>query len=249
MTMGFMRTRLDQLDAAPKPVDGMTLRQAALVAGLGLLVMCAAAPFADRFVYPRLVIAGNIEQTIQNIAAHRGLFMAAICAYLVNYVCDMVVAWGLYVLLAPVNRSLSLLTAWFRLMYTALALFATFKLVTVFNLLDTPYDLTLFGSVQLHAQVKLLLDSFRSDWGMALVLFGIHLALLGMLVYRSGYIPKIIGILLIINGVGWMTNSLGPYLFPGVNFGFLFVTFFAELIFMLWLLARGWKIVEPAGPA
>jgi hypothetical protein len=92
----------------------------------------------------------------------------------------------------------------------------------------------------------LLLHLFRYSWSMGLVLFGIHLVLLGYLIFRSGYIPKVLGILLVINGLGWMLDSLGPYLLPNANLGFTFITFFGEIFFMLWLLFRGWKIKEPA---
>lgn len=227
--------------------QGMTLRQAALVAGLGLLTMAIAAPFAEFIVYKKLVIPGDIEETVRNILAKRGLFLAGLFAYLITFICDVLVAWALYVLLAPTNRSVSLLTAWFRLVYTAIALFAMLKLVTVFRLLHTPDYLTLFGSDQLHAQVRLLLDSFRYEWSMGLVFFGIHLGLLGSLVYRSGYIPRILGILLAIAGLGWLIYELNPYLFPNADLGFIMITFFGELIFMLWLLVRGWTLQEPTG--
>jgi hypothetical protein len=82
---------------------------------------------------------------------------------------------------------------------------------------------------------------------MSLVIFGIHLVLLGVLIFRSGYIPRFIGILLVINGLGWMIDRLRLYLFPDAPLGFLFITFFGEMVFMLWLLIRGWKIREPAG--
>ena len=108
----------------------------------------------------------------------------------------MVIAWALYVLLAPVNRSLSLLTAWFQLVYAAIALSGVLNLVAVYHLLHTPDYLTLFGSGPLHAQVLLLLNSFRYAWTLGLVPFGVHLVLLGYLIYRSGYIPRIVGILL-----------------------------------------------------
>ena len=222
--------------------EGMTLRQAALVAGFGYLIMPV--PYAELYVYPRLVIPGNIAQTVQNISAHGGLFLAAIFCYLITFISDVVIAWALYVLLAPVNRSVSLLTAWFRLMYTAIALFGLLNLVTVFRLLNTPDYLAVFGSGPLQAQVQLLLNSFRYDWSMGLVIFGIHLGLLGYLIYRSGYIPKIIGILLIIDGAGWMIYSLKPYLYPNAHLGYISITFIGELILMLWLLVRGWKIQE-----
>jgi hypothetical protein len=223
--------------------EGLTLRQAALIAGFAYLL--SPVTTAEFSIMPKLVIPGNIEQTVQNIVAHGGLFVAAIVCYLVTFLEDVVIAWALYVLLAPVNRSLSLLTAWFRLVFAAIALFGWLNLVTVFRLLNTPEYLTSFGSVQLHAQVNLLLNSFRYDWSMSLVIFGIHLVLLGYLIYRSGYIPRIIGILLVIDGLGWVIDSFQPYLYPNTHVGFLFITFFGELVFMLWLLIRGWKIRAP----
>ena len=223
--------------------EGLTLRQAALIAGFGYLLMPVA--YAEFAIYPKLAIPGNIEQTAQNIVVHGRLFVAAILCYLITFILDVVIAWALYILLAPVNRSVSLLTAWFRLIYTAVALFGLLNLVTVFRLLHTPDYLPAFGSQQLHAQVQLLLNSFRYDWSISLLIFGIHLALLGYLIYRSGYIPRIIGILLVIAGLGWVIDSLRPYLYPNAHLGFIFITFFGELIFMLWLLIRGWKIQEP----
>lgn len=223
---------------------GITLRQAALIAGLGYLLNPVS--FAEFSLYPRLVIPGNVEQTAQNISAHGGLFVALILCYLINFIGDIVISWALYVLLAPVNRAVSLLAALFRLMYTAVALCAVMNLVNAYRLLHTPIYLTLFGANPLHAQVQLFLDSFQWDWSMSLVVFGIHLVLLGALISRSGYIPRLIGILLVINGLGWMIDRLQIYLFPVAPLGFLFITFFGELVFMLWLLIRGWKIQQPA---
>ncbi len=225
--------------------QGIALRQAALVAGFSILIMAFAAPFAEFIVYPKLIIPGEIEETTQNIVANQGLFLAGMFAYLITFICDVLVAWALYVLLIPVNRSLSLLTAWFRLVYTVIAFFGLLKFVTVFRIVKTPDYLTMFGSDQLHAQVHLLLKSFGYEWSMGLVLFGIHLVLLGYLVYRSGYIPKILGILLAIAGLGYLISELRPYLYPNVDVGFTMITFFGEVILMLWLLVRGWKIQEP----
>jgi hypothetical protein len=222
--------------------EGLTLRQAALVAGFAYLLNPVT--YAE-YVYPKLVIPGNIGQTAQNISSHGGLFLAAMFCYLISFIGDVVIAWALYVLLVPVNRSLSLLTAWFQLVYAAVALGGTLNLVTVFRLLNTPEYLTFFGSSQLHAQVYLLVNSFQYDWAISMVLFGIHLVMLGCLIYRSGYIPWILGILLVIDGLGRVTESLRPYLFPNAHLGFLVITFLGELFFMFWLVIRGWKIQEP----
>jgi hypothetical protein len=224
--------------------EGITLRQAALIAGFAYLL--GPVTYAEFSIYPKLVIPANIAQTVQNISAHPGLFCAAILCYLIEFIEDIVIAWALYILLIPVNRALSLLAAWFRLMYTAIAFFGLLKLVAVFQLVNSPDYLKAFGPDQLHAQVQLLLGTFRNDWSMGLVLFGIHLALLGYLIYRAGYMPRWLGILVLIDGLGWVIDSVQPYLYPNINLKYIFVTFFGEVFLLLWLLIRGWKIPEQA---
>jgi hypothetical protein len=225
---------------------GVTLRQAALIAGFAYLL--GPVGYAEFTLYPKLVVSGHLEQTIANITAHRGAFVAMILCYFVTFVEDIVIAWALYVLFAPVNRALSLLAAWLRLIYAAIALVATLNLVNVYHLLDTPEYATVFGPGPLHAQIDLLLHSFRYEYAFVLIIFGCHLCVLGFLMFRSGYtgwISKIVGILLVVPGIGWIIYELGPYLYPSVNLDWLFATFFGELIFMLWLLIAGWRLREP----
>jgi len=220
----------------------ISLRQAAITAGVGLLVMTIAAPFAEFLVFKRLVIQGDIVVTVENILANSSLYLSGIFAYLVVFIMDVMVAWALYVLLAPVNHAVSLLTAWFRLIYTAIALVSMLKLVTVYRLLQMPDFGELFGPEHRLAQVKVLLNTFRFEWGFSLILFGVHLLLLGWLVYRADFIPRILGILLAIAGLAWLVYEVLPFMVPGVDLGFLFFAFMGETVFMLWLLVRGWKI-------
>ena len=219
-----------------------SLGTAALIAGIGLLIMVVAAPFAELYVYPKLVVSGNATATVQNIIANKTLFTAAIFAYLITFVCDLIVAWALYVLLKPVNENLSLLTALFRLVYTVIALVALLNLATVLRLLNTSNALTLFSPDQFSIQVMLSLQAFRSNWYFGLLFFGIHLGLLGYLVFRSNYIPKILGVLLVVAGLGYLLTNLKPFLFPDINLDFAKYTFYGELMFMLWLLIKGSRI-------
>jgi hypothetical protein len=229
---------------ASADTNKLSLRTAALVAGIGLLIMVIAAPFAELFVYPKLVVPGNAAETARNIIANKTLFTAAIFGYLVTFICDVLVAWALYVLLKPVNENLSMLTAWLRLVYTVIALAALLNLVTVLRLLNTSDYLTLFQPEQFYAQVMLFIHAFRSNWYFGLIFFGIHLGLLGYLVIRSKYIPNILGAFLIIAGLGYLLTNLKPFLFPNVNLDFAEYTFYGELIFMFWLLIRGPRIQE-----
>ena len=218
----------------------MTVRQAALIAGFGYLL--GPVTYAEFSIYPKLVDLGHMEQTVRNLAAHHGMFAAAILCYLVEFTEDIVIAWALYYLLAPVNRAVSLLASWFRLMYTAIAFFGMLKLVAVFDLMTSPDYSTVFGPGPLQAQVRLMLGTFRDDWSVGLVLFGIHLCLVGVLICRSGYIPRWLGILLLIDGGAWVVNSLQPFLYPQANLRFLFIAFLGEIALMLWLLVQGWKL-------
>jgi hypothetical protein len=223
---------------------GLTLRQAALIAGLGYLLSPVA--YAEFTLYPKLVIPGHIDQTVANISAHHGMFLALFFCYFINFIEDVIIAWALYVLLAPVNRAVSLLAAVFRLVYAGLAIVAMFNLAIVYRMLTTPEYSQLFGAGPLAAQVALLLHSFRYEYSLGLVIFALHLIVIGGLIYRSSYIPKWLGVILVIDGLGWIVTPLQPYLWPNANLGWVVVTALAELVFMLWLLIWGWRIKEPA---
>jgi hypothetical protein len=212
-----------------------------ILAGLGV-------PVAEFVARPVLIVPGNVEETIQSIGANRGLFVASTLAYFVAFVADVVVAWALYVLLAPVNRAMSLLTAWFRLGFALTALGALMNMATVLRLLDSPDSLTVLGPELRDAQIHMLLNSFQWEWGLGMVLFGLHLGLLGYLVYRSSYIPQMVGVGLVIAGAGYLVFYLQPYLYPdlGLPFTFLTITGLGELAFLLWLLVKGRKIQEQA---
>lgn len=225
---------------------GMTLRQAALVAGITSFapLLLGGVPFAEFYVFAKLIVPGDTAETVRNIQANRGLFLLGVFAHLITFVADVILAWALYVLLAPVHRALSLLTAWFRLIYTAVALGSLMHLVTAFRLIDGGAYVEAFGAELLHAQVDVLIKSFRYEWSLSIVIFGIHVALAGYLVARSGYIPRIVGALLALAGLSYVVNYLGPYLYPELDLRFLFVTFLGELVFPIWLLVRGWRIPE-----
>lgn len=224
----------------------ISLCTAALIAGISLLGSVIAAPFAELYVFPKLVVPYEAAITAKNIIAHQSLFTAAIFAYLFTFICDIVLAWALYILLKPVNKQLSKLTAWFRLVYTIIALVALNNLITAFRLLTTTEYSKLFKRDQLEALVMIYLRAFKNHWYFGIILFGVHLLFLGYLVYKSKYIPKILGVLLIITGLGYLLTTLRPYLFPGIHIDFAQYTFYGELVFMLWLLIRGSKIEEPS---
>jgi hypothetical protein len=228
-------------------LHGPRLRHAAIITVIGF-VMSLGVPFASFSILPKLFIADDAAKTSQNIVANQGLFVAAIFAFLINFIGDVVAAWGLYLLLRPVNASISMFVAWLRLAYTAVGLAAVLNLVTAHRLLTRPAALTALGQNQLDAQVHVAIGSFNSQFAFSLIIFGVYLIMLGWLAYRSGYLPKWLGIVLAIDGAGWSIMEAGPYLLPGIDLGFLFVASFGELILLVWLIGWGTRLSEPTTP-
>ena len=222
----------------------ISLRKAAIVAGFGLLIMSILAAFANFYVLPSLIVPGDAATTANNIMANELLFRIGICSFIIVIVLDVVVAWALYVLLKPVNKSLSLLAAWFRLVYATIFGIALANLFNVLRLLSDADYLTVFEIDQLYAQVMLSLNAFSDGWQIGYVFFGLHLCVLGYLVFKSGYIPKILGVLLIIAGLGYLIDSYAIFLLPNYEATIGYVTFIGEVLFMLWLLIKGAKIPE-----
>ena len=177
------------MDAPTTSDQKFTIGKAALIAGLGLLLMTLTVPFAEFYIFPKL-ISDDAVTTAENISKEKLLFTTSIFLHFFTLLCDIVVAWALYLFLKPVRRYFSLLTAWFRLIYTTMYLIALANLVKILILLQTTNDSI---NTQLAESVQFYVDSFRLEWSFGLVIFGVYLVLLGYLVLKANYVPKIFG--------------------------------------------------------
>ena len=222
----------------------ISLRTAALIAGFVSLAMIVLAPFAELYAYPALVIPGNAPETVKNLIGHQTLFAIMIMAYAITFIGDIIVAWALFILLKPVGLYLSALAAVFRLVFSIVAIVSLLHLSNAFRMANSSEYLKIFSSDELQAQIIFSLNTFRYGFHFGLIFFGAYLGLLGCLVWRSDYIPWIMGLFLIISGLGYFMSSIQPYLFPGVNAKFINYTYYGEVIFIFWLIIKGWKIEE-----
>ncbi len=223
-------------------------RKVAIAAGFAFLIMTIAAIFSIYFVLKSLIVPGDAAATANNIMASEMLFRTGICSLIIVLICDVVVAWALYVFLKQVNKSLSLLTAWFRLVYAAILGFILLNLVTVLHYLSSSNYLTVFKTDQMHAQVLLLLNTFFDGWAIGLIIFGLHLFVLGYLVLKSGYIPGILGVFLIIGSLSYLIQNFAVFLLPNYeNYKAIFEMVLGipmaigELSLAFWLLFKGGK--------
>jgi Domain of unknown function (DUF4386) len=223
------------------PLNDVSPRSAAIVAGLGLLLMAILAPFANFYVLQNLIVINDAKATSDHILANAGLFRLGIVGFLVVAVLDVIVAWALYVLLEPVSKNLSLLAAWFRVVYAAVFAIALNPLLGVLQLLEGSNYLQALEPTQLQAQVMLSLSAFKSGWDLALVIFGFHLLVLGYVALQSGFIPKWLGFLLEVAAFGYLADGFGKLLIPNYNLSISTFTFVGEVVLIFWLLWQGIK--------
>lgn len=219
---------------------GVSRRQASLIGGISLLLMTVAAPIANFGSVMGLMAEGDPAATAANISGSMGMFGLGIFLFLVVALLDIIVAWSLYVLFVPTHRALSLLAAWFRLVYAAVLAAAINGLSQVLSLLKDP----LFpwpGEDQLSIQVMFHLNSFLSGWDLGLFIFGAHLLVLGYLVFTSVDFPKFLGILVALAGLGYIIDSAGNILVPGYGLTIAMFTFLGEVLLIIWLLWKGIK--------
>jgi hypothetical protein len=221
----------------------LTLRQASLIAGFGYILMLGT-PITEFLVWGKLVDFSNAQATTKNIADNLPFFRTGIMLYLVNFIGDIIAAWALYILLRPVSAMFSMLAAWLRIIYTILSVAALMNLLTILQLVRPEEYLNAIPAGQIQAEVMMALHAFRQGWSFCYSFFGLYLILLGWLVFISQYISRIVGACLIIAGVGWLTDSLQPYLFPGMKISIGMITGLGELVFMLWLFIKGSRLKE-----
>lgn len=220
----------------------LSIRQGARLAGYGLLFMFIAGIFASG---PQSV--SSLESLISDPAKLR---MNIVGDHMM-VVFDTVVALGLYILLKPVSRSFSLLGAWFRLMYVAIYGASSIFLMYALQQIVDQDTMVRIQSSQEHSQIIAYLKGHEFGFQFGTIFFGFHLIIVGYLIIISNYIPKYIGIFLMVVALGYLANSFLGILHPHYEkfkTSFQYVVFLpamlAEIILCLWLIFKANKITE-----
>jgi len=229
--------KIEEMERTGHPVE-RSQRMAAIVVGVALLLMFVAAMFAT-FVHGNLFVPGDAAASANNILANELQFRLAILSFIVVVVLDVIVAWGLTVFFEPVDRSLSRLAGWFRLVYSAVYAVAIMELVHALRILSSAEALAALDTGPLQAQAMIALNAFSDGWDIGLAIFGVHLVLVGWLVLKADYMPKLLGALVLICGLGYLFDSVTGFLFPGFGLTVSLVTFVGEMLLGLWLLVKG----------
>jgi Domain of unknown function (DUF4386) len=244
----IVRQRSSGRVIAPARLDGeWSIRGASVTAGVGLLLMSGLAGFGKVFALDGLVTQGNATQTAKDIMQSMGLFRLSIVSLILVVTLDVLIAVALYRVFSPVNKSISLLAAAFRLTYAGVFLVAIGQLVGVARLLGTNATPAAFSTDQVNAQALSGVNAFNDVWYAGQFLFGLHLLAIGYLAYRSGYVPRFLGVLLAIAGIGYAIDSLAAVLAaPGSWSNISSFTFIGEFLLALWLVIWGRRLTVGA---
>jgi Domain of unknown function (DUF4386) len=211
--------------------------------GLLYLIIIVVGLFDEAFVRDRIIVSGNATATAANIRSFESLWRFGIAGEYVLLICAVALTLIFYLLLRPISRELALLAVFFNLVSLAVEAAVQLYLVgALFPLGKTEY-LKAFQPEQLYALATLTVKSHGYGFGVALIFFGCVCLIDGYLIFKSGFLPRAIGVLMQIAGLSYLTNSfaliLAPtfanQIFPAV----LVPAFIGEASLCLWLLVKG----------
>ena len=212
----------------------------ARAAGVLFLLSMLAGGFGEFYVPSRLIVPNDAATTARNIETSDTFFRLGFASYLVEAVCDITLTLIFYVLLRPVRRDLALLAAFFGLLSTALFAVAELFYFAVPVILEGAHSLKGFSPDQRDGLVTLSLKLYGYGSGIFMVFYGIACLLRGYLIFRSGFLPRVLGVLLGLAGLGFVTRNFLLVLAPAyASDFFLLPMFLAGLALTVWLLVKG----------
>ena len=219
--------------------------KAARVAGAVYLSMVLTAPFSLIYVPSKLIVRGNATATADNILAHESMFRLSIMGDLVGQVIFICLAIALYRLLRDVNKTWAWLMVSFVLVSAAVGFLNALNNIAALILFRGGEFLTVFDRAQREALGMLFIRLHNQGQFIDEIFWGLWLFPFGLLVFRSGFLPRILGVWLMINCFGYLVLSVTALFFPfyyDVAFRFAQPVLFGELAIMLWLLIKGAKV-------
>ncbi|MCP5097750.1 MAG: DUF4386 domain-containing protein [Chloroflexi bacterium] len=217
----------------------------ARIAGVLYLLIAVCGGFAFFAGYESLIVSGDATATVNNIINSESIFRIGLAGDALTFLGEIVLTVLLYNLFKPVNRTHSLIAAFSRLAMTAMIGVNMLNKLIALHLLSSADYLAVFALDQLHALANLFLTAYGYGsliWG---IFFGLHLLIIGYLIFKSTYFPKFLGILFLFASFGYLTDSFGNFLLPQYDAFYtaiVLATIPAELAFAFWLLIKGVNI-------
>jgi len=188
---------------------------------------------------PSLLVPGDAAATARNILASESLFRLSIVSALLDQIIFIFVLLALYQLLKVVNQNMAALMVIFLLLSVPIAMLTELNNVAVLILLSGADSLKVFTADQLHALALFFLELHAFGLNIAFLVGALWFFPMGYLVFKSGFLPRILAVLLIMNGLAYLIDSYAALLVPDLKVNLVMFTGWVEVVFALWLLIRG----------
>lgn len=218
-----------------------TNKKTARLAGFLWLLMFIFGPIAQ-IVRSRIFVIGDIEATANNVLANEFLFRLGFASDLIMMVIFLFLPFVLYKLLQTVDKNLAILMVIFVMVSVPINMLNLLNEYASLHLLTGTEYLSIYAIDQIKAQAMLYYDLYLHGYEIANIFFALWLVPLGLLVYKSRFLPRVLGILLIVGGCGLFLEVFIYFLFPGlviINTILLVPQTIAEFLFLIWVLIRG----------
>jgi hypothetical protein len=216
----------------------ISINKTARITGLLYLTLLPLGILGILYIPANLIVPEDATATVGNIMANEMLFRFSIVAALLIPLINMAVVLLLYRLLKPVNKIHALLMVLLILLPAPIAMINELNQLAILLLLRPEY-LTMFTADQLPTMVSLLFDLHDGGIAIAQIFWGLWLFPMGWLIFKSGFLPKFLGILMMIGCLGYVIDSFTFLLFPDFGVTVTQFTFVGELLLPLWLLIKG----------
>ena len=216
----------------------------ARLAGFLYLLTVPLGVFTFLYVPASLIVSGDATATALNVKASEPLFRLGIVSTLLGAIIPILYVLLLFQLLKPVRKDIAVLMVVVALIGLAITMLNEVTQLGVLQFLSGADYLAVFTTAQLQALAYLFVRLHSYGISIAFIFSGLWLLPLGYLVFKSGFLPRILGVLLIIAGFGYLIDVFGGFLFPGSNLSIGLFTGLAEIFFLLWLLIKGVNVEQ-----
>ena len=211
----------------------------ARLAGLLYVLLIPLGVFGILYVPETLIVADDMFVTITRIVENEMMFRLSIVSALLVQLVNLLLVFVLYKLLKPVNKNYAFLMMVCILVAAPIAMFNELNMLVVLLVINGSDYLAAFNTDQIHSLVSMFLEVHEHGIQVASIFWGLWLFPMGYLVYKSGYLPKVIGVLLIVAGCGYLVDSFMTFVFPGFSIKFSEFLFLGEVLIAFWLLIKG----------
>jgi hypothetical protein len=217
------------------------------LAGALYLVVVVTGLFSLMYVPSQITVSGDSHATVNNILAHDSLFRAGIAAFLIKQVAFLLLPLALFKLLRHVHHSIAVLMVALAVVSVPIALVSLINRLDALDILSGSYNQALIPG-QLQSQAILSLNAYANGLLVTTLFWGLWLFPFGYLIIRSGFLPKILGVFLILGGLGYVIDVFWQILVPGTSFPdfVLLPAAVGEIGICLWLLVVGVRKDQPS---